>query len=273
MSSYRRSLMGNYATEPIEIIEFEDATVKQLCVSNWGGTIVPGEITTKEAAKVTSLDGVFYQNTTITKFNEFRYFTGVTSLYKGNVNGYAAGQFYGCSALDEITLPENVVDLNGGFRSCSALKTLDLTTIKASGINLTTFLYNSGVRNVTLPGTTYRGTWYYAFRTASNAIREIHVIGTADFSSVDFNPSQAPFGSQKNLSTLTGNWTHIKTTLNLGVCPLTIASAIIILNALDTVTGQTCTFAASKQATFEEDADFLTAKAAAQGRGWTITYA
>ena len=49
------------ATKPIV---FEDSTVKELCVTNWGGGIISGEITEYEASKVTTLNNVFKNNTT-----------------------------------------------------------------------------------------------------------------------------------------------------------------------------------------------------------------
>jgi len=33
-----------------EIIQFEDSAVKTICVNNWGGSVVEGEITASEAA-------------------------------------------------------------------------------------------------------------------------------------------------------------------------------------------------------------------------------
>ena len=86
----------------IEVITFADATVKQICVTNWGGGTIAGEITPTEASQVTSLNGVFRSNTTITKFNEFRYFTGITTFTHPSSNP-EQGEFYGCTALEEIT--------------------------------------------------------------------------------------------------------------------------------------------------------------------------
>ena len=65
----------------VEVITFADATVKQICVSNWGGGVIAGEITPEEAASVTDIGidkngdsiasgaGPFYNNKNISYFN------------------------------------------------------------------------------------------------------------------------------------------------------------------------------------------------------------
>lgn len=105
----------------IEVITFEDAAVKQICVANWGGGVIPGEITPTEASLVTNLGvdkngdaiaegaGPFYNNQNISYFDEFRYFTGITGagLYwknTGNTVQTYRGKFANCS-LKKITIP------------------------------------------------------------------------------------------------------------------------------------------------------------------------
>ena len=56
-------------------ITFADANVKALCVGNWD-TDKDGELSTEEAAAVTTLGTVFKGKTNITTFDELRYFTG-----------------------------------------------------------------------------------------------------------------------------------------------------------------------------------------------------
>ena len=71
------------SVDPTDIIQFADAEVKRICVENWD-TNGDGELSKDEAKAVTSLmDGeqsVFYGNNTITSFDEFQYFTGLTSI-------------------------------------------------------------------------------------------------------------------------------------------------------------------------------------------------
>jgi hypothetical protein len=102
-----------------EYIQFEDAEVERVLMSKGVSSDGVG-ITMEDAAKVTSISTWFKGNTDITSFNEFEMFTGVTSL--------GLDAFYGCTALEEITLPDNVTTIQEGttnysaFRSCTALK-------------------------------------------------------------------------------------------------------------------------------------------------------
>ena len=88
------------ATESREgnLIAFADANVKAICVANWD-TDGDGEISYDEAAAVTNL-GSFYNNNSITSFDELQYFTGLTSI---NSNAFSF-----CSNLSSIVLPNNL---------------------------------------------------------------------------------------------------------------------------------------------------------------------
>ena len=89
-----------------EIIDFEDAEVKRICVANWGGEYssstnkygVPGELTYEQAAAVKSVNNIFKNNTKVISFREYKYFTGVTS---------ATDAFYGAKNFRNIELPPN----------------------------------------------------------------------------------------------------------------------------------------------------------------------
>lgn len=85
-------------TAKAENITFADANVKTLCVANWD-TDNDGELSTEEAAAVTSLGTVFREKTNITTFNELQFFTGLTSI-----NDYA---FYK-STIEKVTFPTTV---------------------------------------------------------------------------------------------------------------------------------------------------------------------
>ena len=86
-------------------IVFQDFTVKQICVDNWD-TNDDGELSYAEAAAVKSLDGKFGQRFDIYKFNEFKYFTGVTET--------CTNEFAGSGFFKEITLPPNLKKLGDG---------------------------------------------------------------------------------------------------------------------------------------------------------------
>ena len=103
------------------VIPFEDSNVKAICVNNWGGNVVAGELTYGEAKQVTDIGTVFANNTNITSFNELAYFHGLTTLNQGH--------FAGCSNLKDIVIPSNVTSLgrlqssgsNIIFRGCGNL--------------------------------------------------------------------------------------------------------------------------------------------------------
>ena len=96
------------------IINFADAGVKQICVSQWDRNR-DGELSEAEAAAVTSLGEVFAGNTAIASFNELRYFTGLTSI-----DGEA---FAECAGLSAVMIPANVTRVEGfAFAGCRGLK-------------------------------------------------------------------------------------------------------------------------------------------------------
>lgn len=88
------------ATNIVYAIEFEDPEVERICVENWGSN---GMITYEQAAKVTSFGDVFMGNTTIKKFNESRYFTGIKSI--------TTQAFRGCTNLGGVFDMPNVTEI------------------------------------------------------------------------------------------------------------------------------------------------------------------
>ena len=127
-----------------DIIEFADANVKAICVANWD-TDRDGELSKAEAAAVTTLidsgtnKSVFYGNSTITSFDEFQYFTGLTNIedrafnncYQLNsvvlpstiqtIGKYA---FYTCYKLEHINFPSSVTKLGNYCFGSVGLKTV-----------------------------------------------------------------------------------------------------------------------------------------------------
>ena len=94
------------------IISFADNNVKTICVANWD-TDGDGELSEEEAAAVTYLGGAFYEKTTITSFEELRFFVGIEDL---------SSAFRNCSNLKKVIIPNSVKIIGKwAFQNCSGL--------------------------------------------------------------------------------------------------------------------------------------------------------
>ncbi len=107
-------------------ITFADEEVKKICVKNFD-TDADGELSYDEAAAVTDLKSFFYGNTSITKFNELVHFKGLAELSSVSIGyGYFKGTFEGCTALQEITLPEELTSIGGSAFSSTAITSITI---------------------------------------------------------------------------------------------------------------------------------------------------
>ena len=230
------SVTDNVTITAVATIIFEDAAVKAICTSNWGGTITD-ELTKNEAAAVTSLGGKFKGNTAITKFNELKFFKGLTSMYISGNSTSSQGEFYNCTNLTQVTLPAaSISDMSGALRN-TKIVVLDLSPLLQTGNMNGTCHNNSSMTKVILPGITFSGTsWAYTFRTCTS-LSTIEIDGTADFSNVTtFN---VPFYVCEDLETITGTVTGIKADISFVSSPkLTRESLLVIINGLAQVTTQ-----------------------------------
>ena len=150
------------------IIEFADAEVKSICVSNWDNN-GDGQLDTREAASVVNLNNAFKGNTTINTFEEFQYFakantqdafngcSALTSIILPNVNKIGIRAFYQCSSLESVIIPEGVPSIElMAFAGCRALTTVSIaSSVKTIGtsafsgcIALTTVNIANGVSNI-----------------------------------------------------------------------------------------------------------------------------
>ena len=93
------------------------------------GVDVTDSITVSEAAKIKTFDfnsdslPIFKGNTSITTFNELKYFTAMTNYQ--SVPELCAKAFYNCTALTAVTLPATITNLRAQvFEKCSAMKTI-----------------------------------------------------------------------------------------------------------------------------------------------------
>ena len=99
-------------------ISFADANVKALCVQYWDFD-GDGELCKAEAALVSTLNDVFYNNRDITSFNELKFFTGLSRI--GN------NAFAGCTGLTSVTIPNSVTSIgSGAFFYCIGLTNIEI---------------------------------------------------------------------------------------------------------------------------------------------------
>lgn len=130
-----------------QIIQFEDAKVKAICVQNWD-TNKDGELSHGEAAKVASIRK-FFRGTTIQSFDELQYFTGIDEI--------GTDAFRQCKNLTNITIPQNVIWIEEyAFSGCNSLDDIiipkDVTWIGKSAFsqcnNLTNIIIPNGVTTI-----------------------------------------------------------------------------------------------------------------------------
>ncbi len=95
-------------------IAFQDKKVKAICLTNWDVN-GDGVLSTREAAKITTIGTLFKGNTEIISFYELKHFTGLTTIDEG--------AFMGCSNLESVSIPENIVTIGDkAFYNCDKLK-------------------------------------------------------------------------------------------------------------------------------------------------------
>lgn len=109
-------------------IKFKDEAVFNILMSNGVSSDGVG-ITKDDAARVTSIGAWFRNNTTITSFDEFQYFTGVKTLANPNAASNGASPFYNCTNLQTIILPEGLEVIGHySFAGCVGLVNIQFSS-------------------------------------------------------------------------------------------------------------------------------------------------
>ena len=190
-----------------EYIQFEDKAVEAICVANWSSDGIG--LTMEDAAAVTSIGTKFKGNTEITSFNEFEYFTGVTSTdtnafldstiassaFPNSLTTIGNASFAGCTSLAiDVNAPQvttidkgaflktaiksvyapNLVNLYGAnnlgaFASCGSLERADIG--KVTSIPMQCFMYCSKLTEVVAE-------WDKITDVASNAFLQCSSLAT-----------------------------------------------------------------------------------------------
>ena len=174
---------GLFGNNPTDIIVFADEKVKTRLVARFD-TNGDGELSYGEAAAVTSIDGAITIKT-VTSFDEFQYFTGVTSIsdecFKDwakltsivlppNLISIGKGSFGGCSSLVSINIPAEVTYIGSeAFSGCSSLASINIP----DGIQLIeqkTFYDCSSLVTISLPNSVVSigGTAFYGCTSLTN---------------------------------------------------------------------------------------------------------
>lgn len=115
-----------YITPDKQYIRFADPVVEQKIIQmlDWsdGIGVTPEDCARRTISFPNSSTTGFKNNTAITSFNEFKYFTGMTTLGQYS--------FAGCSNLESISIPSSITSLQTGvFSSCSKLKKVYITDL------------------------------------------------------------------------------------------------------------------------------------------------
>ena len=129
------------------VIMFADVNVRKICIDQYDSDD-DGELSYTEAAAVNSLTG-FGGKTSIIKFNELRYFTGLTEL--------SERVFVGCSNLSSITLPNSITSIGDyAFGGCVSLTSIVIPS-SVTSIGFTPFQSFTSIETIVVEtsNTTY----------------------------------------------------------------------------------------------------------------------
>ena len=105
-----------------EAIIFESSKTKDFCIAHWD-TNGDGELSLEEAEMVTDLANMLGYLSGVSSFNEFRHFTGITSIPAQTGKIYSA---------KEITLPASITEIGAEAINCPSLTSIIIPRSVAS---------------------------------------------------------------------------------------------------------------------------------------------
>ena len=155
-------------------IQFADAKAKEKLVAAFD-TNHDGELSYGEAAAVTSINGVFGDETSIVSFEEFQYFTAVKDIPDKMFNGWTTLQkinlpnsieiignysFHRCYSLKSLSIPDSVRQIGAyAFGYCRDLEEISIPE-GVTDVYEGTFIACTSLKNVSLPESlTSMGKW------------------------------------------------------------------------------------------------------------------
>lgn len=148
-----------------DAIVFADSKIKAALVEHFD-TDKDGELSYREAAAVTSIADVFEYEGNYYSFDEFQYFTGVTTVpynfFRGckqfcsiilppSLTVIEGSSFYGCLALKSLTIPDSVEEIGSfAFANCQNCTSINVpANVRSIGQNA--YWSNNGLADVVLP--------------------------------------------------------------------------------------------------------------------------
>ena len=184
--SYVQYLTGRFNDLHINVtdsyyIPFEDSAVLNVLLANNIGSDSIG-VTEAEATNSTLTSAMFKNNTDITSFDEFKYFTkantnppnqlfmgcsNLSSVDLSNVTTLSSEEFRG-TAITSVDLTGSTITSipNGCFRGCTSLTSVTLSNLTNLGNNV--FQSCTGITSIDFTGSTFTAVGASAFRGCSN---------------------------------------------------------------------------------------------------------
>jgi len=160
-------------------INFADSAVESIILNDTDWSSDGEGLTTSDAAAVTSLGSNFTGVTTITSFDELKYFTGITTALGADTG------FRGCTALESITLPPNLASISAqAFESCTSLEQMTLTRSITATQNYI-WRYDALLKRINIPSIeVWAGCSFGANTYPSSASGEMHLYLTGSNSEI-----------------------------------------------------------------------------------------